>query len=314
MAETQDDPSNDPVPGAFVVLDPRAMVSIDAAPDATRARLADPDEPARRWLFRALGVRGEWVEVENLLASEADGECHPDVPAHLESLRLHLFVRRADLLPVVLRSTHTAFEDGTSLRLAAGTALGPYPPGSTPSVRTELVRAELSLAVALPADAVGLSYAAVATREPWPDENGSEATLAAGSRLRYGGDLALAGRASEAIFVTRLRASGDDVLIAAGDDCVALHAWVPAAQVGDATVTTSSGGGGFGEGCSHSPSASAGTTVYWPDGRRAGTVREDILLCNDRPRAGELECFDWRIGAHAPDASLPICFRPGELD
>lgn len=80
-----------------------------------------PELQVRGFSFRLISEDEEFVEVETL-GSERFSHCHPGWPA-LGGVRVRLWARRGDLLPVVAEPVVLRFDDGTSVRLAEGKGL-----------------------------------------------------------------------------------------------------------------------------------------------------------------------------------------------
>jgi hypothetical protein len=80
-----------------------------------------PELQVRGFSFRLISENEEFVEVETL-GSERFSHCHPGWPA-LGGMRVRLWARRSDLLPVVAEPVVLRYDDGTSVRLAEGKGL-----------------------------------------------------------------------------------------------------------------------------------------------------------------------------------------------
>lgn len=80
-----------------------------------------PELQVRGFSFRLISENEEFVEIETL-GSERFSHCHPGWPA-LSGMRVRLWARRSDLLPVVAEPVVLQYDDGTSVRLAEGKGL-----------------------------------------------------------------------------------------------------------------------------------------------------------------------------------------------
>ncbi|MEZ4367592.1 MAG: hypothetical protein R2939_15140 [Kofleriaceae bacterium] len=143
---------------------PHVRLGVLAGPRRDRGGLVVPMD--------VVAGKGEWLEV-----TPGTSRC---VDARLDAGALappHLFIRRADLAPMVIRDHDVRFPDGTGVTLWAGTPAVP-----TADARWRLAMATFPIAAALPADAVGFAHPRtsailMATSDRWRLEAGVTVTL-----------------------------------------------------------------------------------------------------------------------------------------
>ena len=322
------EPSHPVRAGELVLVRRDAWLASDVGPDAPRARAFRDAGPGQTLLFRVVASDGDIVQVENLTPPEAvaSESCNDDVAERLAVYRLRLFVHRGDLVRVTARPFAARFADGTGVALAGGVALGPprrAAAGAGLIYPTWAGDAEVE--VALPPGAVAFSYAArgdnpenAAAVLPGAHE-GSFGVLHAGARGKLGAGLGLALRARKALNISAQVRRGEHWLASITARCTRVEALVAVADVDPSASTLSGSGGGWGEGCSHAPSAHPGIKVYWADGRVAGEVLEEHQLCGGITERGDLTCTRRRlldVGDDAPDArsyALEVCFKKRDL-
>jgi hypothetical protein len=117
-------------------------------------------------LFRRVARWGDWIEVETLAPAGARGHCERG-PYWLRPLRLRLFARAKDRIPLVTRQVRVAYRRDQKLGLAPGVALRPLG-GARYCAPFPFDRSRrYGVTVRLPADAVGYAYTA-ARRLPRP--------------------------------------------------------------------------------------------------------------------------------------------------
>jgi hypothetical protein len=170
--------------------------------------------------LKVVAGKGAFVEVE--LTGQRDCTwSRMVVPDDLA--RVRMFVRRADLAPVLVKPFSKSFADGTSISLSVGTPLVATDAGTyVVSLRGDEVEVDV------PAASVGFAYAAAKTRT----------TIIAGQTLAIApatratlGDRTLALTASEGAPVER---RGDSTLVALDGGCVAAHVIVASKALKDA--------------------------------------------------------------------------------
>src|SRR5215470_14469061 len=181
-------------PGAYVVVSHAATFHAAAAPDGIRFRAQkDPpradaaEDAAGGVVLRVRSTRDGWAEVENPTAAEVTGHCRGALD-ELSPFRLRFFVPVEALDRVVARPVHDIYPDGTRIDLLPGLPLGPPDAAG----RERAWRADATLLLALPADAVARGYAAptpetIRTFAVKPDELPEDApVLIGGARLTVG--------------------------------------------------------------------------------------------------------------------------------
>ncbi|MCC6998423.1 MAG: hypothetical protein IT370_27675 [Deltaproteobacteria bacterium] len=316
--------------GELVLVRRDAWLASDVGPDAPRARAFKDAAPGQTLLFRVVASDGDIVQVENLTPPEAVAteSCNDDVAERLAVYRLRLFVHRADLLRVTARPVAERFSDGTGVALAGGVALGaPRRAAAGGRLVYPTWAGDAEVEVALPPGAVASSYAARGDNPEnaaatLPGEHaGSSGVLHAGARGRLGGDLGLGLRARKALNISGQVRRGDAWLASLTARCTRVEALVAVADVDLGASSLGGSGGGWGEGCSHAPSAHPGIKVYWADGRVAGEVLEEHQLCGGITERGDLSCtrrrlLDVGLTDDEPDArsyALEVCFKKRDL-
>jgi hypothetical protein len=310
----------EPVNG-FVVLAPAARMyrsaesaTSAAAPAAPLLLIdtatADGDSPEAGVLLKVAADRGAVVQVTTLTSSR--NHCsHSSIPFAFHQYDLTLFVRKADLVPVVRRMLEIPFDDGTGASVAAGVTVG-LPMVSwhgEPAISASQIQLEVPLR---PSD-IGLSY------EParLPGSTG------AGPDYRTPDEaLWLRGRP----WLKRSRYGSPPTLVPSGDlvelakPCITLFLrseqplevddrYGGAGMVG--------GLGGRGRGKKKPPKkvkvmrryAKAGAKVRWRDGSPAGTVRTRWRMSGGEEIDG-MRCYPLK---RVPVDS-PICLPPTSID
>jgi hypothetical protein len=166
----------------FAVAGPATRLFAAPSQRADSFRHADlSTSQPRRFVVRVVEDRGAWLEVQTLDGATARAHaCSADAPDLFEEVELRLFVRRADLLPVVTRPVANDFPDGTSLRLSPGLPLGSPGAGGTPVLDV------LETRVVLPPDAVGVVYSG-AMRDPPPPRDWWLLSFYAIPQVRFAG-------------------------------------------------------------------------------------------------------------------------------
>ncbi len=313
--------------GELVLLRRDGWLASDVGPDAPRARAFRDAAPGQTLLFRVVASDGDVVQVENLTPPEAVAteSCNDDVAERLAVYRLRLFVRRDDLVRVTARGFAERFADGTGVALAGGVALGAPRRAAGGGLVYPTWAGDAEVEVALPPGAVALSFAARGDNPENADavlpgeSEGPSSVLHAGARGQLGAGLGLALRARKALNISGQVRRGNAWLASITARCTRVEALVAVADVEPSASTLGGSGGGWGEGCSHAPSAHPGIKVYWADGRVAGEVLEEHQLCGGITERGELSCTRRRlldIGDDDPDArsyALEVCFKKRDL-
>jgi hypothetical protein len=151
-----------PAPRDGATLKGRVLVWHDAtlyaepSDQARSLQLATLDGPRKDRVghvvaLRVVSTKGAFVEVE-LAGDEDCTASRVVVPDDLA--RVRMFVRRADVAPVLVKPFARAFDDGTAIRAEVGTPLVPTEDGAF-----VLSLRGTPLAVDVPADSVGHAYA-----------------------------------------------------------------------------------------------------------------------------------------------------------
>lgn len=206
-----------------------ANLYTDASETASSIQLATVDGARKEHLgnvlaLKVVSTKGAFVEVE--LTGQQD--CAPSrvvVPDDLA--RVRLFVRRADLAPVLVKSFTKSFDDGTSISLAPGTPVLPTDAGTfVVSLRSD------SLEVEVPAASVGFAYAVGKSRISVMQ--GQTSSIAAATKVTLGART-IALTAWQGAPIER---RGDSTLVALDGGCVSAHVLVPNKALADADENT----------------------------------------------------------------------------
>jgi hypothetical protein len=181
---------------------------------------ARKDHVGRVVALKVIAAKGAFVEVE-LTGQQDCTLSHVVVPDDLA--RVRMFVRRADLAPVLVKPFAQSFADGTSIALAAG----------TPVVATDAGTYVVSLGgdeleVGVPASSVGFSYVAAKSRGAIMM---ADALAIAPATQAILGERTLALTAWHGALVEK---RGDSTLLALDRGCASAHVLVPSKAVQDA--------------------------------------------------------------------------------
>lgn len=169
--------------------------------------------------LKVVAAKGAFVEVE-LDGGQGCTASRVVVPDDLA--RVRLFVRRADLAPVLVKPYAQTFPDGTSLALGPGTPVVPTAGGTyVVALRGGAVEVDL------PAASVGHAY--VAPRAARTVLAGESAAIAGGTKATLG-DRALVLGAGRGAPVER---AGDSAIVAFEERCVEARVRLPARAVRD---------------------------------------------------------------------------------
>lgn len=185
---------------------------------------ARKDQAGHVVALKVVSGKGAFVEVE-LTGQQDCTWSRVVVPDDLA--RVRMFVRRADLAPVLVRPFTKSFADGTSISLSVGTPVLATDAGTyVVSMRGD------ELEVDVPAASVGFSYAAAKSR----------ATVIAGQTLAIApatpaklGDRSITLTASQGAPVER---RGDQALVALDGGCIAAHVLIASKGLKDADEST----------------------------------------------------------------------------
>lgn len=173
--------------------------------------------------MKVIAGRGAFVEVELAAVEEECTWSRVVLPDDLA--RVRMFVRRADIAPVLVKAYTKAFPDGTSIALAVGTPVVPTDAGTfVVSLRGD------ELEVEVPATSVGHAYVPPKTASGSIDGLGQTIEIAAATRATLGGNaLALSAARKGAPVEKR----GADAVVAIEDRCITAKMLVSAKAVSE---------------------------------------------------------------------------------
>jgi hypothetical protein len=297
----------------FVLVWEDAWLYTDRSEQAQRARevvepVRDADHLGKVRVFRYRGVAGNWVEVETLVGRIADRHCASTTPG-LSNLRIRLYVKRADLAPVVKRDSFTEYDDGSAIELAAGV------PVSEPrkesggraiyTVQTDAFR----LATGLSVDSVGLAY----VPSPHFSMVRTGQMVKGDLPLTFGGGARLAPLTAAAAYsVYDSKPAGAATLVTLHSNCGQYVVAVTPQDVlaEDAPpVSPVPPLAPIGQGLH----ARTNAIAYWPTGAAAGYAATDEPLGQEVEGSGPRRCFLALLnGKPQPpiETTLRICFDP----
>lgn len=193
---------------------------------------------------------------------------------------LRLFVRRADLAPVLVRPFAASYPNGTSAQLAVGVPVMPTASGDyVLSARGDVLR------LPIPHTSVGFTYPRARIEEP-PSPKGELWRLEQVATVRLG-DSTFEARANW--LATKPAKHGDTVNLRWKTKCIDLVVGVPAKAIQKRGFVQASGTGyGFGIGKAvHT--IPRGTPLQTPGGREVAVATEDIGV---PPPADGKACFE----------------------
>ena len=170
--------------------------------------------------LKVISGKGAFVEVE-LTGQQDCTSSRVVIPDDLA--RVRMFVRRADLAPVLTKAYTKSFADGTSITLAIGTPLAATDAGT---YMVTLHGDELEVDV--PATSVGFAYGTSKSRATINIADSS--TIAAGTKATLG-ERAVALTAWQGAPIER---RGDSTLVALDGGCITAHVLVPSKTLKDA--------------------------------------------------------------------------------
>ena len=206
-------PDNEPLRGNVLVWHDAALYTAPSDDASTlhvatlAARKAGHVVP-----MHVVAMRGAFVEVE---FADDEGCTWTRLSTSDDIAKLHLFVKRADLSPVLVKPFEKTFSDGTRLALKPGVAVS----GSTVSFLGHELAAEI------PAASIARSYSPSNARSLNVTDH--EYVIAAGTKTLLG-DRTIA---LDGIHATAMTKRGDTALVAFEDRCIALTVAAPAAAV-----------------------------------------------------------------------------------
>ena len=260
----------------------------DAAATLKLGALAKPrkERVGRVLPMRVVSTKGAFVEVEP--ATELD--CTWSRLATTDDvIHLHLFVKRADLAPVLAKSFAKTFPDGTKLALKPGVAVVPAADGwYSFAVRGNELAAEI------PAASVGHSYKLDKPKAAGAIA-GHEHLLAPHTTVKLG-DRALALADLPAAGV---EAKGDTTLFTIEERCATITVAAPSKAVHDSDDEDASIGGGSGSGGAMGVLELRGEDYLPPatplsvGTRQLAYAAKPVYL--PAPPHGKTACFDRRV-------------------
>jgi hypothetical protein len=255
--------------------------------DATRAERVGHAVP-----MRVVAAKGDFVEVELV----DDAQCTwTRLASNDDITKLHFFVKRADLAPVLTKPFDKTFPDGTHIALRPGVALSPGADGKMfASVRGRAVEVDV------PAASVGHAY--TPERASAPAIGAHDYVLAADAKPTLG-DRAVA---FDGLHASKIEDKGDVTLMTFDDRCtsVSIAAAKKSVQTTDEEQDAVGGGSGFGvfdlRGADYIPAATMLSTVH---GRPFAASAKPIYLM-DQPRTKTV-CVDRRVRLEPMTAWAP---------
>ncbi len=301
-----------PEASSFALVSAGARFHVAPDPRAPAVALAPPGAERAPWLadafvvVRVLAEEDGWARVETLGAAP-EAHCVPEAVPGLRPLRLRLYVESRALAALTVREVTQRFDDGTSIWLARGVPLERLSRDGFHRVRLGALSTVIRLA---PSD-VGQRYL---PSEPRP------AAVPAGrlalDALRAGVPiLGQTGRvhsaeATEDVPLAAIEPRGSESIVVLAPRCAELSVRVPAHVVGeppDALAATPEPAAPVAP-----PWVEAGTEMFWPGGRDAGSVAERLAL--DRPieDGSELRCFGRSLHGE-DDPGIVLCFRRADV-
>ncbi len=297
-----------------------------AAPDQERYRARDPLFNSDKGLvadvtvWRVVGEKAGWVQVENLPGNRPAGHCYRGERG-LDEVRLRLWVQRMDLAPVTIGRFSATWGDGSHIILDPGISVGRKRVlrGVNPIEVRPVAFDGMTLEVTMKDSDIGTIYEPgkgfeITTRREHLDRTG-EFFYGDGRRV----DLATEG---EPLLVQKQTyVTPTEVHYQARSRCYDVRF----TGKPDATLAASSAGNPIlAGGVVPCWRAVAGTPTVWPDGTAAGTARMNINFGDHGIASSEaagVRCFEvplrrvWPDGvAPSAEANLPLCFAETRLE
>lgn len=293
--------------------------------------------------YKVVADKGDVVEVEGPLGSKAQGRCRAgDFQRAVARLpvRVHAFVRRRDLLPLLTRPVAIEYPDGTAFAAAPGMLVDASDLASAHGGEIRFVEMPLAdLPAAVPFEAVGYGH-------PLDDKTDLDALTPEGRprkacsagfdacwipdepdpKFDWGGAKAVLtgkiltrpafGRAFAPLMPDE---EGDDARITFQSGCVDVRVHVPTSAIVphreygpwvrvEGLPGIGCGGGGCAPPLIH---LNDGATAYWMDGRVAGHVERDPE--NPDPPVMKLFGKDGRTCSADFGFREPLCFAPNDF-
>lgn len=242
---------------------------------------AHKDSPGAVVPMRVVGVTRDFVEVE---IATADDCAWSRLETSDDLAKIHLFVKRASIAPVLVEPFTKSFDNGTKIALRPGVPL-------LPAANGKYVAAFRggSVAIELPATAVGHSYAADKSR---PVTAISDREYEVKGNVSLGDDaFALDGQRA-----TGMEPHGASTLLFFRSRCVALDVMAPAKSVvaiDDDSASIAMGGGSGVLALREHDYVPVGVPLTTPNGRTIAAAAKPIYLAS--PPKGKLACVDRHI-------------------
>lgn len=252
---------------------------------------------------------GERLQVQNVRSSDTlPDHCYSYIP-ELEDYELTVTVARADLVPVTRREVVESFDDGTSITLRAGVALGPPAPERAVAIG--------GLRFSMPIDDAdaGWTYWPTPAYDwlPGSREDETEGFLDRAAVLRFGGNRRIEGPGGWRDVYGRVDGpKGAQVTLP--EQCGVYRVFVDPSHIGvrpDSDLASVTGPPRPRTGWV----ASAATTVTWPDGTVAGKVVSDTELFGEPTIIDARTCYRKRLhwatseeDFPREDGTLLLCF------
>ena len=282
-------PSEEPLHGNVLVWHDAALY-VDASDSANTVHVATLASRAvgHAVPMHVVGTKGDFIEVELV----DDGGCTwAKLATNDDVAKLHLFVKRADLAPVLAKPFEQTFADGTKVSLRPGVAVLPADTGYTFSLRGHEVTA------AIPAASVAHSYTPEKVK---PRAVGAHEYAVGKASL----DDHLYG--FEGVRATAIEAKGDSALVTFDERCVALTVSAPTKSVKTLDDDPETLGGSSGLGVldlRDSAYIPALTQLQTPAGHPLAVAAKPIYLMTE-PH-GKCACVDRRVRLEAVVPSAP---------
>jgi hypothetical protein len=254
------------------------------------------------YALAVIAERGEWIEARTMTklgsANVLCGVRSPWYPFELEPVDVRVFVRRSELVPVLVRPHDSTFDDGTRASLRPGIALDASDANGERGIRDWL-----KTRLGIPAPSVGVVYARVAPGRETASGRRELLPLVPSAAIRLGGRTPdIEWPVSIVAPVRRIDStpSADgSVRVRLDTQCAEYVLRVRAASLAEDDGTDESRSLGFGVGTmvrGDLPRIAAGARLFRRDRAAVGFAREELTpaaIASDSPQG--LACF--RVGA-----------------
>jgi hypothetical protein len=292
-------------PEEFVLLRPGAALlppeGIDAGTSTTVSACCLDNPLERSNVVRFVSEQGDWLQIETL-GYEPDRDDHCGVEGHddqnfqhrLKSYRLQLRVRRSDVVTVTRQAVKLGYPDGTRALVNAGAP-------AEVAASEGLVRFAGEVTLELPATALGLHYS---PSQPLGSDKlvrwfsvttDTDARIGPKGFIHFGEATPVAATYTKDAVLLEQRTRCARLVALAPKSAVKKHApghsgallrVAMCVELGDWNVPVES-------------------TVYWPDGRVAGTTTDAEAISRVRT-VGKRKCSDVQL--QGSSSVLPLCF------